>query len=499
MRTRVRRKTVRAMNEQPPSRQRNGMNPNPKSPVWFLFTQHWLSLLGAALVTTAIISWLFVLPRQGHGANPYAGIAIFAILAVFVCGLVLIPIGVYLSNQQIRKGLASGAFDRKAALQRLAWFFGITTFANLLIGTQVTYRGVKYMETQQFCGATCHVMHPEFAAYRNAPHAKVECVECHVAPGAKGWIKSKTSGMRQLVETTLNTYPRPVPSAVESNRLVSAQETCEHCHWDQRLAGARLRVIGKFGDDQNNTLSQTVLTMMVGGSKTGGIHGSHFGPGIQIRFAPASSSRQSIPWIEYRNATTGQSETFITSDSKPDSIKVLPKYEMECTDCHNRPAHSFDSPGGAVDKALGLGDISATLPFIKKKSVELLTAVYHSTEEAGYKLPQALINFYRQNYPEIYRQRGPEIERVANTVLTIYNRNVFPDLKVTWGTYPNNLGHQDSPGCFRCHDDLHTTASGKTITQDCSACHEIIATEETSPEILKTLGIAERISRMQKP
>lgn len=475
------------------------MTATPKSPVWFLLTRHWLSLLGASLVTTAAISWLFILPRQGHGGNPYVGIAVVAILAILIIGLLLIPIGIYLSKQQIRKGLSDGIVDRRVALQRLAWFFGITTFANLLIGTQVTYRGVKYMETEQFCGATCHVMRPEFSAYQNAPHSQVECVECHVAPGASGWVKAKTSGLRQLAEVMLNTYPRPVPPALETNRLVPARETCENCHWSQKFTAARLRVISKFGDDQDNTLTQTVLMMVVGGSKTGGIHGAHFGPGIQIRFAAANSSRQSIPWVEYRNATTGESETFVSSDSQPDSANALPKYEMQCVDCHNRPAHSFDLPDKAMDKALALGEIPVTLPYIKKKGVELLRTNFSSSKDAADRLPRGLIDFYQRNYPNLYKQRAHEITDAASAVLAIYNRNVFPDLKVTWGTYANNLGHQDSPGCFRCHDGSHVTPAGKAIVQDCNACHELLATDEASPEILKTLGLTERMSKVQKP
>ncbi|MBV8569267.1 MAG: NapC/NirT family cytochrome c [Acidobacteriaceae bacterium] len=472
-----------------------------RTPVWFLFTRHWLSLLGAGLVTTAVISWLFLLPGQlkGHGENPYLGIAVFVILAVFVAGLALIPIGIYLSKRQIQAGLPEGGLDRKAALQRLAWFLGVTTFANILIGTQVTYRAVKHMETPQFCGATCHVMHPELAAYQNAPHAEVECVECHVAPGATGWLKSKTAGMHQFVQTVTNTYPRPVPSALESNRLVSARETCENCHWAQKFAAVKLRVISKYADDQTNTLTQTVLMMMVGGSKTGGIHGAHFGPGIHIHFAASDPTRQTIPWVEYRNTTTGETETFVTSGSKADSANALPKYEMQCVDCHNRPAHSFDLPESAMDKALALGQIPVTLPYVKKKSVELLKANYHSSQEAADKLPGAMVAFYQQNYPDVSKQRARDITQAANAVLAIYNRNVFPDLKVTWGTYPNNLGHQNSPGCFRCHDASHETANGKTITQDCNACHEPLAMDEASPEILKTLGIAEQISKLQKP
>jgi nitrate/TMAO reductase-like tetraheme cytochrome c subunit len=472
-----------------------------KRPAWFVLTRHWLSLVGVALVTTAGISWLFVLPQQirGHVDNPYVGIIVFLILPLlFFFGLVLIPIGVYLSKRRIRQGLPEATFDRKVALQRLAWFFGATTLVNILIGTQVTYRAVEHMETPQFCGATCHSMNPELAAYRNSPHSRVECVECHVAPGAAGWISSKTNGIRQLVETTLNSYRRPIPSAIESNRLVPARETCENCHWPQKFGGVRLRVFSKYADDEANSRTQTVLMMLVGGSRISGIHGAHFGPGVHIRFAPADPLRQSIPWVEYRNTETGDVRTFVSPDQPPDSAKTLPKVEMECVDCHNRPTHTFDLPERAMDKALALGDIPITLPFIKKRSVELLKANYATSKEAAVQLPTALVSFYKHDYPDLYGKRTEDIHQAARAVLAIYNRNVFPDLKVTWGTYPNNLGHTDFPGCFRCHDGSHTTTDGRAITQDCNACHEPLAMDEASPEILKTLGVAERISAVQK-
>jgi len=477
------------------------MGATSERPAWFLLTQHWLSLLGGALLATAVISWLFVLPQQirGHVSNPYVGIIVFLVLpAIFFTGLILVPIGIYLSKRQIRAGLAEAAVDRKTALRRIAWFFGVTGVLNILIGTQVTYRAVEHMETPQFCGGTCHTMNPELAAYQNSPHSRVECVECHVAPGAAGWISSKTSGVRQLVETVLNKYPRPIPSAIESNRLVPARETCENCHWPQKFAGARLRVFSKFADDEGNTRSETVLLMLVGGNRISGIHGAHFGPGVHIRFAAADPARQTISWIEYRNTTTGVLQTFASSDPASNSAQALPKYDMECVDCHNRPTHTFDLPERAMDRALALGDIPVTLPFIKKKGVELLKADYPTRKDAAEKLPGALVTFYQQNYPDVHARRTQDIRDAGQAVLAIYNRNVFPELKVSWGTYPNNLGHMDFPGCFRCHDGSHATPDGKTITQDCNTCHEPLAMEEASPEILKTLGIAERISAVQK-
>lgn len=477
------------------------MNATAKRPVWFLLTQHWLSLLGLALVATALISWLFVLPQQirGHVENPYVGIVVFLILpAIFFTGLLLIPVGVYLSKHQIRGSLAEETFDRKSALRRIAWFFGATTLLNILIGTQVTYRAVKHMETAQFCGATCHTMAPEFAAYQNSPHSKVECVGCHVAPGLSGWVDSKANGTRQLVETVMNSSPRPIPSALESSRLVPARETCENCHWPQKFGGVTLRVINKYAEDETNTRTQTVFMMMIGGNKFEGIHGAHLGPGIQIRFAVADAKRQGIPWIEYRNANSGVVKTFASSGSPADPATMLPKFEMQCVDCHNRPTHTFDMPERAMDKALARGDIAITLPYIKKRGMEVLKADYRTSQEAADKLPSAVVSFYQKSYPELAAARSEAISQAGQAILAIYNRNVFPDLKVTWGTYPNNLGHMDFPGCFRCHDGSHAAADGTTITQDCNTCHEPLAMEETSPEILKTLGIAERISKVQK-
>jgi hypothetical protein len=436
---------------------------------------------------------------RGHADNPYVGIVVFFILpSMFFLGLALIPIGIYLGKDRLQRDLQETVFNRKAAILRLAWFLGLTTLLNVIIGTQFTYRAVNYMETPQFCGQSCHVMKPEFVAHQNSPHSQLECVECHVAPGAAGWIASKTAGTRQLFDVLMNSYPRPIPSAMETNRLVSAAETCENCHWSQEFGSVRLRVISNYAEDEKNTRTQTVLLMMIGGSKFAGIHGAHFGPGIHTRYAANDAKRQTIPWVEYRNTTTGSTEVFLGEGATQDAVDNLPKHEMQCVDCHNRPTHTFESPERGMNKALALGEIAPSLPYIKRKGVELLKTSYSSNHEASEKLPAVLVNFYRQNYPDVYAKQSQDIQDAARAVLAIYNRNVFPDLKVEWGTYQNNLGHTDFPGCFRCHDGSHTTTDGKTINQDCNTCHETLAMDEASPEILKKLGIEERISNVQR-
>ncbi|HYB62637.1 MAG TPA: cytochrome C, partial [Methylomirabilota bacterium] len=97
--------------------------------------------------------------------------------------------------------------------------------------------------------------------------------------------------------------------------------------------------------------------------------------------------------------------------------------------------------------------------------------------------------FYQTNYPGVYRDKRPLVDAAVKEVQAIYLRNVFPRMKVSWGTYLNNLGHQDSPGCFRCHDGSHTSADGRTIPMDCDTCHSLLAVDDPDPKVLADLGL----------
>jgi len=197
--------------------------------------------------------------------------------------------------------------------------------------------------------------------------------------------------------------------------------------------------------------------------------------------------------VEYKDANSRIARTYVAEGTSADDVQKLPRYEMQCVDCHNRPTHIFELPERAVNRAMAQGRIPVSLPFIRKKGVEVLRADYASAEDAASRIPAAIQDYYRKE-----PARSGNVAQAAKGLLAIYNENVFPDLKVTWGTYANNLGHTDSAGCFRCHDEAHLSADQKTITQDCGACHEVVAASEASPEVLKTLGLEGRISGLQK-
>jgi len=458
-----------------------------KRPILVLLTSSWISMLGAALVTLAGFSWLFVLPLNINGrgvSNPYIGLLLFiAIPIVFVAGLVLIPLGIALAKRKIVENL-NEIEDRRVAWRRVGIFFGVMTVANVVIASQLSYRAVEQMDTVQFCGATCHVMKPEFTAHAALPpHQAVACASCHIAPGATGWLKAKMAGTNQLFAVMFNTFPRPIESAMENNTLVSSAETCEQCHERSEPIGPRLRVIPSFKDDEANTRTSTVLLMRIAT-----IHGAHLGPGVRIRYAASDKKRQTIPWVQYTDQT-GATRSYLASGASAGSVQSLPTFEMQCVDCHNRASHAFEMPERAVNQAMALGQIAPSLPFVKKEGLDLLKASYASGDEAGQKIPASLSTFYLQKYADAAAKQGAAIQAAGQTLAAIYQRNVFSDLKVTWATYPNNLGHTDDPGCFRCHDASHLTPDKMTIAQDCNSCHQAVAMDEASPDILKTLEL----------
>jgi len=461
------------------------------SPLVYL-SNNWISLIGVVVVTVATVTWLLLLPVTLRGGilHPYFGILVYlALPAIFVGGLLLIPIGIWLRRRWQRSaGVYPAEFPpldfQNREMRKLAAFVAVTTLVNIIIASQFAYSAVRYMDTVSFCGTTCHaVMKPEFTAYQDSPHARVECVSCHIGSGASWFVRSKLSGVGQVFAVTFHNYPTPIPVPVHNLR--PARETCETCHWPQKFGEDRLRDIPTFADDEKNTLTHTVLMVHVGGGKYGvGIHGRHLGQGVVVRYAASDERRQTIPWVEY--TSEGHTTVFAAGGAQPDPAKIR---VMDCMDCHNRPTHIFQLPERAVDQALYARDISPDLPFAKKQAVAILKQPYSSDADAASRIPSAFEDYYRSTYPDVYAQHRDDVHIAGQKVLAIFQRNVFPAMKITWGTYPNNIGHVDFDGCFRCHDEQHTSHEGKTITQDCSACHDMLASDEKDPKILKDLGL----------
>jgi len=190
----------------------------------------------------------------------------------------------------------------------------------------------------------------------------VSSVTCH--PARQGGSPVRRTDFANLFQTMLNTQPRPIPSALARQPPRARPRDAAA----QKFGGARLRVFSKYAEDETNTRFDTVLLMMVGGDRISGIHGAPFGPGVHIRFAAADPARQSIPWVvEYRNDLTWWAHMYVSVDPPGNSPDSLPKYDMQCVDCHNRPTHAFDVPECAMDKALAGGANPRNIAFHQEK------------------------------------------------------------------------------------------------------------------------------------
>jgi len=463
--------------------------------------QNPLSILGAVLTTSSAVTlggfWIFEILTT-RPLPPYAGIVLYLVLpGVFVLGLLLMPIGALWQRRRLKaQGNLPHEYPRidlrQPVLRRAAVLVALATGLNVMILGMASYLGVQYMDSAQFCGQSCHtVMQPEYTAYKDSPHSRVACVECHIGAGAPWFVRSKISGVRQVFAVALKTYSTPIPSPVE--HLRPARETCERCHWPQRFVGDKLLMRPKFGDDAANTKSYDILVMKIGGRTwqgSVGIHGRHLAQASRVTYVSTDPHRQVIPVVRYTD-DSGKTIEYVSTDVKttPEQLQRGEHRTMDCMDCHNRPSHTFQMPDKAVDQAMAAGRISPDLPFVKKEAVALLKTPYPDRDMASAAIGEKMAEFYRTSYPEAYRSHRAQIEAAADETRQIYLRNVFPAMKIGWGTYPNNLGHDDFLGCFRCHDGSHKSKDGKVITQDCDACHALLAQDENNPKILADLGM----------
>ncbi len=451
---------------------------------------NWISYVGTAIAALSLILFIFLFALHsivGTSEVPYAGLIIFVFVPmIFLFGMVLIPIGMLLEWRLWRtKGRRSlprfPIIDLNNPRDRNATFIFVVGAILLILLVSVSgYKAYNVTDSVAFCGTLCHsVMQPEYTAHQNSPHARVRCVDCHVGPGADWYVKSKMSGLYQVYAVVFNKYPRPIPVPIKNLR--PAGETCEQCHWPEQFYGAQQKKLIHFLPDKENTRWDIDMLIKIGGGGpesglTEGIHW-HMNIGNRLEFIATDKEEQQIPWVRIINLKTGESTEFMSTEnplSKKQMATATVK-RMDCMNCHNRPTHIFNSPSYSMNLALGTGRIDPTLPTIKQNGVELLSKHYESTTLALKGIEDGLNKFYEENHTGLTNHKADSISDAVIEIQDIYLNNFFPRMKVRWDIYPNNIGHLNFPGCFRCHDGLHKSADGKVITKECTSCHTIIS------------------------
>ena len=449
----------------------------------------WTTLIGAviAIISFSLIVFLFIISLFTKEGNQYSGLIMYIILPVFlVLGLIMIPLGMIFKRRKEKRE----EIDREHRFpivnlndpkQRWVVIFVIITTTVLLVMSALgSYEAFHYTESNEFCGTLCHkVMNPEYVTYHSSAHARVKCVECHVGSGATWYVKSKLSGLYQVYSYLFNKYPRPIPTPIHNLR--PARETCEQCHWPQKFYDRKYVVRKHYIADEENSEWDIHLLMKTSPEYKAlglqeGIHW-HISPDVKIEYATVNSKRDTIVWVKYTNLKSGK-ESIFRDDSIPVTraqLDTLHFRTMDCLDCHNRPSHKFKSPIEFFDDAMTAGRLPKDMPDLKIAAMDILDEDYPSLDSAFSAINTGINEYYEFMYEDIYDTAKDEINHVVSEIEKDYSENVFPYMKTKWNTHLNHLGHLESNGCYRCHNNRFKSQDGKVISRECTLCHYIKA------------------------
>jgi nitrate/TMAO reductase-like tetraheme cytochrome c subunit len=462
-----------------------GGPPEPRIPSLFL---NYTSLAGALLILIGFGSGLLTLSFEATSpqTRAYTGILFMAYLLVILVGVIVIPIGMLRERARRRPGGAPSLtadlvidLGRPSHRRVIMIFLGIGT-AVLLAMSVGSYQTYKATDSNAFCGQLCHqVMQPEATTYQFSPHARVPCVDCHIGSGARWYVRSKISGVRQVFAVMFNTYPRPIPTPIHNLR--PARETCEQCHWPQRFVGFKEIRHSYFMSDKDSTPFRIRMLLKIGGEENPLLPG---GTGIhyemllanKVEYIARDPKRQDMAWV--RITRSDGSSTEYNDTQHPLSAaerSTLEVRRMDCMDCHNRPSHKYPTPVGIVDQALEANVLPRVLPFIKVAAVTALDGNYASTSAAMTGIDTSIRKYYGDKFPDAVKAHPTDVDKTVHELQQLYRQMNFPDMKATWSKYPDDIGHRDFRGCFRCHNDRLRSTDGRTIFTACNTCHLIIA------------------------
>jgi len=444
-----------------------------------------IGLFGIGITT--ICFTLTVIGLFGHVTglieNQYAAIVTFLVFpSGMIFGLVLIPVASYMRRKKwFKDSLTSGTvivdFGKPRHRKGVALFL-VLSIVNIAVFSLVIYEAYHFTESDFFCGAVCHtVMDPEYTAYQRSSHAKVGCVSCHIGSGAEWYVKAKLSGLRQVKAAIDGSYSTPIPAPVE--HLRPAQDTCEQCHWPEKFHGKKIKQFVSYSnDDQENPEIQDIA-LHIGGRNPltdtfEGIHW-HVSNDVKVEYESLDDTRTSIGRIKVTKPS-GVTEEYSIDNGESAGEGEGRWRTMDCVDCHNRPTHVYDDLENMIDFGLYSKKLDPQISGLREDSLTVLQKEYQSREEAKEQIVETLLSLQAErNGTEFVAENEQSIISSGGYLLDSYQANVWPAMKVTWGTYKGHNGHQfeeDGYGCFRCHDEEHTTEFGKTISQSCDLCHD---------------------------
>jgi hypothetical protein len=341
--------------------------------------------------------------------------------------------------------------------------------------------GWEYSNSDHFCANVCHAVHPEESiVHRESAHARVQCVECHMG-------RLSTLHMMGLKPTHVNElwgmivgYERPVAS----HTLRPARDNCESCHWPSVVHRDSIEIKKRYQTDEPSSEVSTRLVLHTGHGaiREHGAKGIHWHIDNEVLFKTPVVQQREIPWVQVR-AADGTLTTYVDPTSKipEEEYAALPPRRMECYDCHNQVGHPFRNPVDVVDQAIAAGRFDRSLPFTKARAVEIIAAAGDLSgprAEREKKVNELIAASTAQT--KIAPDDLAKNKLFEDEMRRILLNTSFEAPGVTWRSFPNHAGHNDFPGCFRCHNGKHVNSQGEAIRLQCTLCHDLPqVTQET--------------------
>ena len=360
--------------------------------------------------------------------------------------------------------------ERSIGLKILPYAVVVLALILLLAGVSA---GWEATNSTEFCGLACHTMPPQYITHANASHSRVTCEECHLGRAPLAVQIPRKIQYSWLTGSALvfNTYEYPI----RAKTMRPAVDACETCHYPPTFSGDKLLEINKYASDQKNSL--TIISLLLktgGGSMREGLgYGIHWHIENPVYFYSEDAENQKIPYVRVTLAD-GSIKEYVDIEANFDKSKVDSNQlqYMDCNTCHNRTSHQILTPSAAMDQMLSRGLISSNIPEIKKMGEEVLAVNYKSEEEAQNAF-LAMETYYQETYPDFYKDNSGLVKTAIQAIQDKYKVSAFIDQKMFWNTHPDNIGHETSPGCFRCHDGKHLTVEKEAVRLECNLCHSI--------------------------
>jgi nitrate/TMAO reductase-like tetraheme cytochrome c subunit len=345
---------------------------------------------------------------------------------------------------------------------------GLLTLIAFILGGA----GWEYTNSSEFCGTACHTMPPEYTSYLTSPHARVACVECHLGRGyiAQNFTR-KAGDAKHIISLAFKSYEFPI----EAHELRPARDTCEKCHFPEKFSDDSLREIKTYQNDVENTQISTFLILKTGGGSTrlGLGRGIHWHIENPIYYLALDKDQQEIPYVRYEEADGTIQEYFdIESDFDPSDISEEDLEAMDCITCHNRITHLVPPPDDMIDQMITNGQIPQSIPEIRRLALDIFSRPY-KTRELAFNSIAGIEAYYETYYPEYYSDNQNTVQEAITTLQQTYLQSVYPEQKSDWNSHANNIGHDFTPGCFRCHDGKHLNDQDEAIRLECNVCHSI--------------------------